>query len=111
MKIKEGDMFYLNAPNFRGHFVILVRVENPWMYFYDTVSKEYFMTTYDDTKRAMDVKADMPQYMRGKIEIVKVPTIEFVKTIPDNIWFPLKDYCEEAMKKKTIKHRNFIRNL
>ena len=51
-RFKEGDMFGVNAPGYRGHFVILVKVEMPWLYFYDTVDKVYFMTDYTDAKRA-----------------------------------------------------------
>jgi len=51
-RFKEGDMFGINAPGYRGHFVILVKIEMPWLYFYDTVDKVYFMTDYTDTKRA-----------------------------------------------------------
>ena len=50
--MREGNMYALNAPGYRGHFVILVKIEMPWLFFYDTVDRQYFMTNYTDAKRA-----------------------------------------------------------
>ena len=104
-RFKEGDMFGINAPGYRGHFVILVKVEMPWLYFYDTVDRQYFMTSYTDAKRAEKLIAHSPDDRH------KLPYLDFVKSIPDNIWYPLKQYCDQAMKKTAIKHRNFIKKV
>ena len=104
-RAKEGDMYCMNAPGFRGHFIILVRVEMPWMYFYDTVDKQYFIAPYNEFKRAQKLIAHSPDDRH------KLPYVDFVKSIPDQIWYPLKDYCEKAMRKTAIKHRNFIKKV
>lgn len=104
-KIQEGNMYALNAPGYRGHFAILVRVDTPWLFFYDTVDKVYFMTNVSDLKRAEKLVAHSPDDRH------KLPYVDYVQTIPDKIWFPLKTYCDSVMKSKPIKHRNFVKNL
>ena len=53
-------MYALNAPGYRGHFAILVRVDTPWLFFYDTIDKVYFMTNVSDLKRAEKLVAHSP---------------------------------------------------
>ena len=104
-KIREGNMYAINAPGYRGHFAILVRVDTPWLYFFDTVDKVYFMTTVSDVKRAEKLIAHSPDDRH------KLPYLDFVETIPDKVWFPLKSYCENVMKTKPMGQRNFVKNL
>ena len=105
--IREGNMYAINAPGSRGHFAILVRVETPWLYFYDTIDKVYFMTTVSDVKRAMKLHTQIPM---GRDDLRQLPYLDLVETIPDKIWQPLKSYCDQVMRKKAIKHRNFIKS-
>lgn len=101
-KIKEGDFYALNAPGLRGHFIIVVRVELPLLFLYDTIDKEYFKTTIEEFKRAKTFIAESPDDRH------RLPYVDYVKTIPDNIWFPLKKYCEERMRLKPVKTRSLM---
>ncbi len=101
-RVKEGDMFCVNAPGLRGHFIILVKVENELLYFYDTVDKIYFITSREDIHVAMNMNAPHPTH--------KIPFVDYVKTIPDNIWIPLKQYFQVAMRTKSVKNRKIMKN-